>query len=271
MLLAALLALAIAAATGSLGRDTSAATVTSVLTQRAGTTASKPVTVVGLGDSVTAGGHCDCTTFIDGLATALSARDHRPTAAINLGVDGLTAAGLLQQLQDAAVSRSVAAGDVVVITVGANDLQPAFDLWAQTEPNGNDIDQGRCGDGCADTTLDAVGADVGAVVARVRQLRSGRPTRILVTDYWNVFEDGAIAMADRGPAYLRWSDTLTRRLNKRTCAAAAAWGATCVDLYAPFKGDGTADPTALLTDDGDHPDARGNALISQVLLAATPE
>jgi hypothetical protein len=46
-------------------------------------------------------------------------------------------------------------------------------------------------------------------------------------------------------------------------------GATCVDLYAPYKGDGSRNPTALLAGDGDHPNAAGNQLISSALMAAT--
>jgi len=76
----------------------------------AGPAESKPtsglLTVVGLGDSVTAGAQCDCTNFVDQLATMLSARDQVPTTAINLGVDGLTAAGMVEQLRDATLSRS---------------------------------------------------------------------------------------------------------------------------------------------------------------------
>lgn len=267
-LLAITVLLAFAAFFGPRPWLTRAAMGTSASGSADGKPTSGPLTVVGLGDSVTAGAQCDCTNFVDRLATMLSARDHVPTTAVNLGVDGLTAAGMVEQLRDTTVSRTVAAGDVVVITIGANDLQPALDRWDNTQLQV--ADQGGCSGTCDDATLDAVGTDVAAVVARVRQLRGARPTQVLVTDYWNVFEDGAIGRADRGPAYLAWSDALTRRLNERICAAAAAQDATCVDLYAPFKGDGAEDPTALLADDGDHPDADGHKVISQTLLSALP-
>jgi lysophospholipase L1-like esterase len=117
--------------------------------------------------------------------------------------------------------------------------------------------------------VDAVGSDVGDILAAAKNLRGGRPTQLLVTDYWNVFADGDVALASDGPAYLQWSDELTRALNISICAAARSAGATCVDLYAPFKGDGSENPTSLLAADGDHPNAAGNQLISSVLLAAT--
>ena len=59
-------------------------------------------------------------------------------------------------------------------------------------------------------------------------------------------------------------------INARIEAAARSHGAVPVDLYAPFKGAGDVDPTPLLADDGDHPDAAGHALIARVLLAALP-
>ena len=77
-------------------------------------------------------------------------------------------------------------------------------------------------------------------------------------------------MCIRDRAYLRWSDELTRALNSTICTVARDAGATCVDLYAPFKGDGSLKPTTLLAADGDHPNAAGNQAISAALMAATP-
>jgi lysophospholipase L1-like esterase len=65
------------------------------------------------------------------------------------------------------------------------------------------------------------------------------------------------------------SDLLTRETNREIQAASVAVGATYVDLYQPFRGaSGSDDPTALLADDGDHPDARGHQVIADALLAA---
>jgi lysophospholipase L1-like esterase len=44
---------------------------------------------------------------------------------------------------------------------------------------------------------------------------------------------------------------------------------TYVDLAEPFKGpSGTGDPSDLLADDGDHPNAAGHRRIASALLAA---
>jgi len=117
--------------------------------------------------------------------------------------------------------------------------------------------------------VDAVGSHLGAILDAAKKLRGHLPTQMLVTDYWNVFADGDVARKTNGTAYLRWSDELTRALNNRICMAAQHAGATCVDLYAPFKADGSRNPTAFLAGDGDHPNAAGHQLIASTVLALT--
>lgn len=226
------------------------------------------LTVLALGDSVTSGAQCSCTPFPEQLAQLLGAREQVGVDAVNLGVNGLTSTDLVAQVGEPPTRRAAAAADVVVVTVGANDLLPAQDRWDQSPAS--TAQEPSCGGGDDQARVDQVGADVGAVLGQVDALRSGRPTRVLVTGYWNVFEDGDVATAGRGPAYLRWSDGLTRCLNARLRSTARAHGATYVDLYAPFKGTGDSDPTGLLADDGDHPDAAGHAIIARALLDALP-
>lgn len=242
-------------------------TLTQPSSATAVTTQAGPLSLLGLGDSVTSGANCDCTPFVDQLASLLAHRDHVPVSPVNLGVSGLTAADLASQLgDDPAMRLAVQGADLIVMTIGANDLQPALDRWDQTGT------LSPTGPGCAGnneaTSLAQVGADLSRILDQLTALRAGRPTRVLVTAYWNVFEDGHVAAADRGADYLRWSDKLTRCLNDQISTAAHEHGAVTVDLYTPFKGNGDQDPTALLADDGDHPDAAGHALIARALLGA---
>ncbi len=228
-----------------------------------------PLSLLGLGDSVTSGASCDCTPFVEQLAGLLANRDHVPVSPVNLGQPGLTAADLAAALgDDPAMRLAVQRADVVVVTIGANDLQPALDRWDTSVTTLSPA--AGCAGGSEGTALARVGADVSSVLDHVAALRAGRHTRVLVSGYWNVFEDGDVAAADRGSAYLRWSDGLTRCLNARIEAAARSHGAVPVDLYGPFKGAGDVDPTPLLADDGDHPDAAGHAVIARVLLTALP-
>lgn len=222
--------------------------------------APQPGLVVGLGDSVTSGAACNCTPFVQTYAAALARRDGSPVRAVNLGHGGDTTVELLALLKgDAAARRALAQASVVVVTIGANDLVPLLARWTA----------GGCDDACVQPAVVTMG---NGLAAALREIRSQAPhARLLVTDYWNVFEDGDVAVAKRGPGFAPWSDEVTGSANMTICAQAAAVGASCVDLYEPFEGeDGMRNPSALLADDGDHPNAAGHALIAATLLHATP-
>ncbi len=211
--------------------------------------------VVGLGDSVTSGYHCDCTPFVQQYAALTARRTGRPMTADNLGVNGLTTSGLLAQLGSSDVAQPVSGADIVLVTIGANDAAESLARWSA----------GHCDQACLQAGADEVGSTLDEVLDRIRTLRDGLPTEILVTTYWNVVQDGVVARGGFSAAYLRASDTLTRAVNAAICTSATASAASCVDLYRPFKQDGSADPTPLLAADGDHPDAAGHALVARTL------
>jgi lysophospholipase L1-like esterase len=107
------------------------------------------------------------------------------------------------------------------------------------------------------------------VLSQIHQLRGGRPTAVLVTGYWAVFEDGDVAAAGMSGSGRTTADELTRTANAELAVAAHSAGSTYVDLYHPFKGEQAEnDPTPLLAGDGDHPNAAGHRLIARTLLAA---
>ncbi len=218
-------------------------------------------TVVGLGDSVTAAYHCGCVDFVTRLASRLPSAYGGPGRAVNLGVSGLTTAGLATQVASAAKTRrALGTAGVVVVTIGANDLVPLVTTWRSA----------GCPTSCIQPAVDAMGA---RLTALLRAVRATAPTgsTLLVTTYWNVFQDGDVARQAFGPVFLSWSDAVTRAANASICAATTAVGGVCVDLYAPFKGStGGEDDTALLADDGDHPNAAGEVVITRALLAALP-
>lgn len=221
--------------------------------------------VVGLGDSVTSGYHCDCDDYVTGFAHLLAEQDGVRVHATNDGEAGSTSDGLADELEgtdddDRDLQDDVAGADVVVITMGANDLAPALDSFRD----------GSCDASCYDPQVAQMQTDLGRVLDRVQALDHGH-ARVLVTTYWNVFTDGDVARHAERSGYLAWSDTVTRQANAAITTVASAHRATLVDLYAPFKGDGSDDPTGLLADDGDHPDAAGTALISRAVLEAYGE
>jgi lysophospholipase L1-like esterase len=223
------------------------------------TTARAALHVVGLGDSVTSGEHCDCDDYVTTFGSLLHERDGVEVRVVNDGRSGSTADDLAGELaQEKDLREDATRGDVVVVTTGANDLGPALGRWRA----------GGCGPGCYGPDVDQMETDLGRVLDGIDAL--GHHPRVLVTSYWNVFTDGQVARDDERSGYLGWSDAVTREANAAISRAAVAHGATVVDLYAPFKGDGRVDPSPLLADDGDHPDAAGTAVIADAVLAAYP-
>lgn len=248
----------LAGCTASGATDPPRTTTTTSTSPARRTTAPAPGLVVGLGDSVTAGTACGCTTFIDLYAAGLAERQHRPVRALNLGRAGLSSVGLAQQLATAPVRAQLARADTVVVTIGANDLVPLVRKWQV----------GGCPQECVAAPVSAMRDQLSGGLAELRQdLPPG--ARVLVTDYWNVFEDGDVADRLYGDGFADWSDAVTKRANAAICAAATAADDHCVDLYEPFEGAGDRDPTALLAGDGDHPNGAGHRLIAQVLLDAS--
>lgn len=218
-------------------------------------------TVVALGDSVTAGTACGCVPFPQAYAAALAREPGYAVPVVNLGRAGLTARGLAAQLRDDAATRTaMRQAGTVVVTVGANDLVPLVDRRAA----------GACPSGCVEARVAAMAGNLSAALS---ELRAEAPQLhlLLVTTYWNVFEDGDVGDALRGHGFAAWSDGVTRSANAAICRSAEAAHAVCVDLYTPFEGpDGHRNPTPLLADDGDHPNAVGHAVIASALLRAKP-
>jgi lysophospholipase L1-like esterase len=220
--------------------------------------------VTALGDSVTAGTRCDCEPFPELYADARRRNDRVPVEITNDGVAGQTSADVLAELQDdRAVQADVAGANVVVLTIGANDFGPDY----------GPVTAGRCGEddalACARPALAALADRLPRILARIDRLRNHQPTAVLVTGYWNVFEDGDVAAASMTPSGLTISDRLTRASNAVTATATTKAHDTYVDLYAPFKGESAEkNPTSLLADDGDHPNAAGHRLIARTLVAA---
>jgi len=234
------------------------------LSEAAATSAASPahpVTVVGLGDSVVAAAHCGCAGFLSAYADLLT-KSGTPATSINLGVSGATSEDLLEQLRgDGPTRQAVAKADVVLIMSGANEAVPVLEQ-EQT---------GDCDEECAVQTAETTRTQLTSAVQEVRALRGGQPVQVVLLDYWNVTVDGQVARQRFDAAARAAADRATEETNAAICGAAQDAGALCVDTFVPFRGaDGSGDPTSLLADDGDHPDAAGHQVIAQALAAALP-
>jgi lysophospholipase L1-like esterase len=219
------------------------------------TPATRPFTVVGLGDSVPAGSACSCTNYVSLVARAAAATRLLTVTVDNFSTPGERTAGLIRQLDSSNVAAALSRAGLVIVTIGANDVE----------------DDGNCdvtrSTRCYEPDVQAVRAGFARILTRLRALTPAA-ARIVVTGYWNVFRDGAVADGN-GPSYVRNSQALTKQVNDAIEAAAAQVDSvTFVDLYRPFKGAGDRDDTALLAADGDHPNAAGHRLIAATITAA---
>ena len=240
-------------------RSSSSATRSASASASASAPVIPTVRVVGIGDSVMSGTACDC----DGIPAVYAVLADEPTGAL----DANSAATLIEALRTAVTNGAtvvvathdphvVAAADVVLVIVGANDLGPADDRY----------EAGGCDAGCYGPLVEAMRGHLTALLGDVRRL-VGPHAQILVGTYWNVFPDGDPSIVPGGDAELAWSRALTADVNETICRAAESAPASCVDLAAPFSGTGGAAP--LLADDGDHPNGKGVDAIVAQLLAAT--
>ena len=213
---------------------------------------SRPWSIVALGDSVPRGTNCDCRPYPPLTADDLAARTHRAASAANDAVGGATSADVLAQLRsDATVIGHVRAADAIEIEIGANDV-------AYSNSCGTAVD-------CYAPRLAPLEKHLAAIVARTRELTSGRKVVVSLLDYWSVWLGGKYAAA-RGPAYVSAAEEMTDRVNAIVSATAARTHSHYVDVRAAFKGpDYAYDETHYLSDDGDHPNAAGHAQIAKAV------
>lgn len=232
-----------------------AETVTAVQGHPSGT-----LTVVGLGDSVESGYACGCTSFVNLAARTLANTQQRSVTVHNEAFAGATSTDVLGQLADATVQAQVAASELVVIEIGANDFDEslAYDSSCTTVTEG----------GCFGSTLDEVQTNVGKIVSQVKALQTVPGAQVVVMGYWNVFEDGAVGQ-EQGSTYVAVSHNLTMAFNAEMATVAKEQGVILADAYTPFDGaDGTRNPTGNLTSDGDHPNASGHQLLADAVIAS---
>ncbi len=181
-----------------------------------------------------------------------------PTTVRNRGVNGSGTADLLRALRPGSdTARRLSGAAIVTVTIGANDMAVPRQEWARD----------GCGR-CFAKTAAVVRTNLAKILHLVRVDSRRSRVEILVTTYWNVFEEAAVD--DLGEtasaAYTKMADAATRVTNAAICGAAASQrGAACIDLYRPFKGNGSKSVTRLLAADGDHPNGAGHRLIAVIL------
>jgi lysophospholipase L1-like esterase len=217
-------------------------------------------TVVVLGDSVPSGAVCRCHPFPDTYARLVAARTHSSVRVANEARSGESSVSELRRVASPGVRRAIRSGGTVLVMVGANDYGPAFQRALH----------GSCsGAHCYDAARAQVRSNVTKVLRTVRAVH--RSAHIVVLGYWNVVRDGAVGLRSYGAAGLQEARRATQDANLTLLAVARANRATYVSTRVALRGaDGSVDVTPYLAADGDHPNARGHALIARALYALAP-
>ena len=221
-------------------------------------TARRPLTLVGLGDSVPSAETCGCTGYVEQVGDQLQRLTTHPWVVHNDATGGWTTADVEKDLKTSPTRDHIAQADLVVIEVGANDF------------NLDQVDNHGClpaaTSDCWTSTVAGLHDGLTRIIAGIRQLDHRPDLRIAVVGYWNVTVDGAVGRA-LGEDFVVGSDALTRLVNTTVHQVAAATGAVYIDAYTSLKGPtGRRDPTANLLDDGDHPNASGHTLLRTAVI-----
>jgi lysophospholipase L1-like esterase len=215
---------------------------------------SQPLQIVALGDSVPSNFGCPCPGYVADVGTVLQSLTHRPSEVHNDAQSGWTTADVLDDLGSGNTPGDLAIADLVIVQIGANDFDPSkvgdpACLPAATSP-------------CWAATLAGLRTGLTRLTQRIRAINRSPGLRIALVGYWNVTVDGQAAQS-LGSQYVTGSDELTAVVNQTIEAVAAESHSIYVDAFTGFKGEsGTRDPTEDLLEDGDHPNAQGNQLLT---------
>jgi lysophospholipase L1-like esterase len=222
--------------------------------------ADRPVNIVVLGDSVPAGGACDCVPFGEQYGALVRHHTGGRVQTTNFARGGFTGPDVQQQLATTAGQAAIRAATTVVVMVGANDMAEAF----------GKVRSGASAAGTFGPAAQEARADVVSAVRRIRTLHRG-PVQVAILGYWNDFRDGRVGLATYGAAGMTTVRAATGYTNRALQQAAADTASRYVSTSTVFHGpDGTKDPTPLLAPDGDHPNATGHTLVARRLYLALP-
>jgi lysophospholipase L1-like esterase len=196
-------------------------------------TADQPVTLLALGDSWPYGAHCNgCRPFPELYADGLEHVLGRDVRFLDLVTNGGTSASLRQALTgDVNYRRAVSEADVVMISTGANDMEPAGQAWKAGTCGGSD------GLECFRALAHGWEQNFGAMLEEIDDLRSGKPTAVRLVTNANEFLSDPGLVEYFGPDFgSTGGAAITAMHHDALCAAAAEHDATCVDLRPVLNG-----------------------------------
>jgi len=236
-----------------------------------------PIHLVVIGDSIPRADMCpQCTGFVALYAKHLETALARPVIVQNHARND--SAGMMQikrQLaDDAALRDEIAAGEIVLVSVGYNNVfpDPATGVGCSGDAGTTDASAVAW---ALQTKADCLAAGIKTwaavyddIFSTIVSLRPDKPTMRIALNAYNGNIDWirhADVPKDVKPAMERWLVAAYDRWNPMECDRASAAGFTCVDIYHAFSGPNGNDSIAALTIDGTHPNQAGSDLIAGML------
>jgi lysophospholipase L1-like esterase len=215
--------------------------------------------LVGLGDSFTATQNSSGRSYLDLFGKSLQAKMGRTVQLEDLSSDDSSTTKLADELRhDQTIRDTVAAADIILVSVGGNDSDP-FGVYPR----------GTCSpkqplSACLHAYAPDFAKNYDVILSEIESLRAGKPTAIRVTSADNPFVGWSEAPSKSfGVQFYR---QVAEAETKAACAAAARHGGMCVDYLHIFGGaHGTADPAPFLGQDHAHPGDVGIKAIADLL------
>ena len=190
-------------------------------------------TLVAFGDSWPYGAHCHgCRPFPMLYADGLEATTAHHIEFVNLTTNGGTSQSLLASIQTSPQTRQeVAAADIIVISTGMNDLEPASKLYVDGHCGG--VDQLDCLRAAANGWR----TSFGGILTEINALRRGHSTAIRLVSNSNEFLSDAELIQIFGSSFgLGPGALITDMHHDILNDVAARHGAICVDLRPVLNG-----------------------------------